>query len=55
MLNDVNVISIDDDNDAVKKKINPTADVKHFFKLIPQEGNDKKKRSACTTCTSVFF
>ena len=55
MLNNVQVISIDDENDAIKKKINPTADVKHFFELISHEGNDKKKRSACNSCTFVFF
>ena len=55
MLNDVQVISIDDENDAIKKKINPTADVKHFFELIPYEGYNKKKHSACNSCTFVFF
>ncbi|KAF8809280.1 hypothetical protein BYT27DRAFT_6527237 [Phlegmacium glaucopus] len=49
MINDVNVISIDDDNNTIKKKINPTADVKYFFKPLPHEANNKKKRSACKT------
>ncbi|KAF8813023.1 hypothetical protein BYT27DRAFT_6394866 [Phlegmacium glaucopus] len=49
MINDINIISIDDDNNTIKKKINPTADVKYFFKLLPHEANNKKKCSACKT------
>ena len=58
MHNNVNVIDIDDDdNNAIKKKINPAADVKNFFKPLPPEANanTKKKYSACKTCTFVFF
>ena len=51
----VNVNDIDNNGNAHKKKSNPTADVKHFFKPLPHEANNSKKHSVCKTCVYIFF
>jgi hypothetical protein len=48
MYKDINVIDIDQDDSSDKKKIDPTADVKHFFtEPFSCEGHGKKKQRKC--------
>ena len=53
MYRDVTVLDIGDEAET-KRKVDPTADIKHFFgEPFSLEGHGKKKRRLCKTCQYV--
>jgi len=51
---DVNIFDIGDEANT-KKKVDPTADIKHFFgEPFSLEGHGKRKRRICNICQYVF-
>ena len=46
----IEIDDIDDPRDERLNKLNPTADIKHFFSIVPRAPGQSKRRMKCNLC-----